>query len=78
MLYYPSRLYERCLASDVDAAGEAEEWRGEVIDEIAEQISKLDQDPLTNSEKYVIIAGRPLSGEAKATQDKAHRDHKPE
>ena len=78
MLYYPSRLYERWLKSDADAEGEVEEWRGEVIDEIAEQISKLDQKPLTNSEKYVIIAGRPLKGEAKATQDEAHRDHKPE
>jgi hypothetical protein len=64
--------------SDADAQGEVEEWRGEAINEIAEQISKLDQKPLTNSEKYVIIAGRPLKGEAKATHDKAHRDHKPE
>lgn len=70
--------YERCLTSDADAAGKVEEWRGEGIDEIAKQISKLDQNPLTNSEKYVIIAGRPLNGGAKATQDKAHRDHKPE
>jgi hypothetical protein len=42
-----------------------EEWRGEVIYEIAAQISKLDQKPLTNSEKYVIIAGRPLKGKRK-------------
>ena len=51
--------------SDADAQGGAGEWRGEVIDEIAEQISKLDQKPLTNSEKYVIIAGRSAKGKRK-------------
>jgi hypothetical protein len=45
--------------------GEWKEWRGEAVDEIAEQISKLDQKPLTNSEKYVIIAGRSAKGKRK-------------
>lgn len=55
----------RVVKSDVDVRGERKEWRGEAVDEIAEQISKLDQKPLTNSEKYVIIAGRSAKGKQK-------------